>query len=414
LTRRRFLAAGVAGASGLASRPLRAAWLWHSCGPAALPEALARHELLARAWQGVDPTQLWDCHVHLLGNGDGGSGCWINPRMANLWHPIERLQRAFYLNAACVTDGPGMDAAYVQRLLALHAGFPQGARLMLLAFDWHHDEGGRRVEELSPFYTPNAYAQRLAREHPDHFEWIASVHPYRVDAVEALEQAAAGGARAVKWLPSAQGMDPTDTRCDRFYEALARLKLPLLTHAGHEFAVHGGRMQDYGNPLRLRRALDHDARVIVAHCATLGKGLDLDRGPDGPAVGNFKLFARLMDEPRYAKNLYGDLAAVGQLLRAGKPLRVLLERRDWHARLLFGSEYPLPGVMPIFSPHALVEDGFLGDDEAGFLVELRRYNPLLFDFALKRLLAVKGMGFDVAVFATRRVFASAASLVRAT
>jgi uncharacterized protein len=276
---------------------------------------------------------------------------------------------------------------------------------MLLAFDWHHDEHGRRVEALSPFHTPNAYAQRVAHAHPERFEWIASVHPYRTDALAALEEAARNGARAVKWLPSAQGMDPADARCDPFYEALARLKLPLLSHAGYELAVHGGRMQDYGNPLRLRRALDRGVRVIVAHCASLGDGIDLDRGPDGPKLSNFKLFARLMDEPRYEKLLYGELAAVGQRLRAGKPLRVLLTRRDWHARLVYGSDYPLPGVMPIFSPSSLAAQGFLSEADAELLVELRRYNPLLFDFALKRLLVWQGQGFDPAVFATRWVFA---------
>jgi mannonate dehydratase len=359
-----------------------------------------------RVWQGLDPAQLWDGHVHLLGDGGSGSGCWLNPRMDSLWHPIERLQKAFYLNAACAAGHADLDRAYVARLLALHAAFPAGAKLMLLAFDWHHDENGKRVEKLSPFHTPNDYAQRLAREHPQHFEWIASVHPYRADALDALEQAARNGARAVKWLPSAQGMDPADSRCDHFYEQLARLKLPLLTHAGHELAVHGGRMQDYGNPLRLRRALDHGVRVIVAHCATLGTGIDLDRGPDGPEVENFDLFARLMDEPRYEKLLYGDLAAVGQLLRSGAPLKKLLTRRDWHPRLLYGSDYPLPGVMPIFAPRTLAEEGFLKEDEAEFLVQLRRYNPLLFDLALRRLLAVEGVGFDVGVFAMRRVFSS--------
>jgi mannonate dehydratase len=277
---------------------------------------------------------------------------------------------------------------------------------MLLAFDWHYDQHGRRVEDLSPIYTPNEYAQRLAREHPAHFEWIASVHPYRADAVEALEAAARGGARAVKWLPSVQGMDPGDARCDRFYEVLARLRLPLLTHAGRELSLHGGGMQDYGNPLRLRRALEHGVRVIVAHCASLGTGVDLDRGPDGPEVPNFKLFARLMDDKRYDQFLFGDLAAIAQVLRAGKPLRRLIERRDWHARLLYGSDYPLPGVMPIFAPRGLAADGFLTAPEAEFLSKLRRYNPLLFDFALMRLLAVDGQGFDPAVFATRRVFAN--------
>ncbi|MEK7759479.1 MAG: amidohydrolase, partial [Pseudomonadota bacterium] len=143
----------------------------------------------------------------------------------------------------------------------------------------------------------------------------------------------------------------------------------------------------------------------MAHCASLGDGIDLDRGPDSPAVSNFKLFARLMDEPRYARLLYGDLAAVGQLLRAGDTLRTLLARRDWHGRLMYGSDYPLPGVMPIFSPRGLATDGFLKQEEALFLSELRRYNPLLFDFALKRLLAVDGRGFDTAVFESRRVFA---------
>jgi hypothetical protein len=200
-------------------------------------------------------------------------------------------------------------------------------------------------------------------------------------------------------------MDPADPHCDRFYETLARLKLPLLSHAGGELAVHGGEMQDYGNPLRLRRALDRGVRVIVAHCASLGKGIDLDRGPDGPEVSNFKLFARLMGEARYEKNLYGDLAAVGQRLRAGKPLRVLLQRHDWHTRLLYGSDYPLPGVQPIFSPSGLATDGYLTQEQAEFLIELRRYNPLLFDFALKRLLAFDGKSFDTTVFATRRVFA---------
>jgi len=63
-------------------------------------------------------------------------------------------------------------------------------------------------------------------------------------------------ARGVKWLPAAMGIDPGSPLCDRFYGALARLRLPLITHAGLERAVMGTDVQDYGNPLRLRRALD--------------------------------------------------------------------------------------------------------------------------------------------------------------
>jgi len=102
--------------------------------------------------------------------------------------------------------------------------------------------------------------------------------------------------------------------------------------------------QDLGNPLRLRRALDHGVRVVVAHCASMGQDRDTDRGANGPATDSFELFARLMDEPRFVGRLYGDISAMTQTARAGAPLAQVIQREDWHARLLNGSDYPLPGV----------------------------------------------------------------------
>ena len=34
--------------------------------------------------------------------------------------------------------------------------------------------------------------------------------------------------------------------------------------------------------------------------------------------------------------------------------RTLIARRDWHARLLHGSDHPLPGLMPLYAPRQLV------------------------------------------------------------
>ena len=65
-----------------------------------------------------------------------------------------------------------------------------------------------------------------------------------------------------------------------------------------------------------------------------------------------------MDEPRYAGNLAGDISAVAQFNRVDV-LVTLLARRDWHPRLLNGSDYPLPGVMPLISLPQLVERGLL-------------------------------------------------------
>ena len=144
--------------------------------------------------------------------------------------------------------------------------------------------------------------------------------------------------------------------------------------------------------------------MIVAHCASLGSGVDLDRGPDGASVSNFALFARLMDEPRYEGRLFGEISAMTQINRLGTPLRTLLARPEWHTRLVNGSDYPLPGVMPLFSLARMVDGNYLSTAEAEVLSEIRRYNPLLFDFALKRLLRDGGRRLAPTVFASRRVF----------
>jgi len=102
----------------------------------------------------------------------------------------------------------------------------------------------------------------------------------------------------VKWLPSAMGIDPSSPLCDRFCAAPAAQGLLLISHAGEEKAVHGAAQQASGNPLRLRRTLDHGVRVVVAHCSSLGDTVDLDRGPEGPIVPCFDLFPRTLGETR--------------------------------------------------------------------------------------------------------------------
>ena len=79
-----------------------------------------------------------------------------------------------------------------------------------------------------------------------------------------------------------------------------------------------------------------------------------------------------------------------QIDRAGPALARVIEREDWHPRLLNGSDYPLPGVMPIFSVDYLVSLGLVQESAAPVLKEIRAHNPLLFDFVLKRHLRSNG------------------------
>lgn len=404
ISRRRFLGLTAGGAALVAGWALGKPALVNPCR-AVIPPALLASPWLQVAWSGLDPARVWDCHVHVAGTGDGGSGIAVGPQLASWLHPIQYAQRIFYMNAGCAHDAPGqVDASYAARLQNLVEAMPAGFKVLLFAFEGFHDEAGKPVPERTAFHVPDAYARRLAAEFPRGFEWVASIHPYRPEAVDALQAAIAGGARAVKWLPAAMGMDPGSPRCEPFYRALAAAQLPLIVHCGEEMAVKGGDTQHYGNPLLLRRALDAGVAVIVAHCASLGEDVDLDRGADGPRGPSFDLFARLMDEPLARGMLYGDLSAITQRNRSYDIVRTLLTRSDWHGRLLNGSDYPLPGVMPLTSPASLARAGLLPAEAVADLEAVREHNPLLFDFALKRLLSWEGRSFPATVFETRRVF----------
>jgi uncharacterized protein len=148
-------------------------------------------------------------------------------------------------------------------------------------------------------------------------------------------------------------------------------------------------------------------RVVMAHCASLGHALDLDT-PSAPRVPAFSLFARLMDERAHESLLLGDVSAVLQINRKTDVARTLIERDDWHARLLHGSDYPLPGIPILTRPQRLADAGLLDEKAVPVLLQVREHNPLLFDFVLKRSVRVGARGLSASVFATRRHFMGAA------
>jgi len=405
MNRRHFLLTGLGagallGLGGTASARQR---VWNPCR-AVLPPAIADHDLVHAAWDGIDAARVWDVHAHLAGTGDSGAGIRMNPRMLSPLHPTEYIQRLFYLNAGCAHAAPGrVDQSYVERLHNLADGMRPGFKLVLFAFEQTHDAAGRPRPDLTALHVPDRYARDVAHAHPAYFEWACSIHPLREDCVEALEAAVRDGARAVKWLPPTMGIDPASPACDRFYAALARFDLPLITHAGEEKAVAGAGRPEWGNPLRLRRALDHGVRVVVAHCASLGEDRDEDSRKGGK-VASFELFARLMAEPRAEGRLFGDISAIALRNRHTDVIRQLVAREDWHPRLLFGTDYPLPGILPLVSPARLAADKLLPATAVPVLEAIREHNPLLFDFVLKRTLRAGAHRFAPGVFETRAFF----------
>ncbi len=369
-------------------------------GPSGALSAGAR-ALIDRAWQGLDPKQVLDAHVHVVGLGTGGSGCRVGERLTSPLNPAEYFRFTIYLEAAGITDQSRADEQYMERLRELVRSQTPHGRLLLFAFDQVYGEDGVARPEESEFYTPNEYVTRLAAEAPDLFVPCASVHPYRPDAVDALEKAVAEGAAAVKWLPNAMGIDPSSPKCDPFYDAMARLRVPLITHAGEEKAVHAEEKQRLGNPLHLRRPLSKGVTVAVAHCASLGQNPDLDSAPGKPWVDNFDLFMRLMRESEWQGRLFGEISALTIFTRLGRPLKTMLENEGLHARLINGSDYPIPAINVLLQTRAVVEQGFLTEEERGWLNEIDQHNPLLFDFVMKRTIRSAGHRFADGVFTAR-------------
>ncbi len=389
LTRRRLLGLTAAGALGgvawklaVVPRPPRLADLGLSD---------AAKALVAEAWRGLDPARVVDVHCHLVGLGAGGTGCTVNPESLSVFAPTRWIKTRFYKGASGIYDDAIADRLFVERLVDLSEHRTPRVRTVLLAFDRHHDREGRPVEARTEFHVPDAYAAQVAGARPDLFAWGCSVHPHRADALDALARAKDQGAVLCKWLPNAMGIDPADPRCDAFYERLVALGLPLLTHTGEEQAVHAEEEQELGNPLRLRRPLAAGVTVVAAHCASLGRSDDLDEpaGADGrrPDVTSYALFLRLLGETHRGR-LWGDLSATTQFNRCAQVLPDLLRRPDVQARLVHGSDYPLPAIDPVIRTRQLVGLGLIDPAERPVLNELFAYNPLTFDLVVKRRLRV--------------------------
>ena len=340
-------------------------------------------DLVKRAFDDIDSANLIDHHVHVAGLGAGGT--FVNPKMRTWRHPFHRIKFKVYMSSAGAENEANADTQLVDRLARLVGHIHGHGKHRLLGFDKNYRRDGSVNLEKTEFYVPNEYVFQLAQQYPELFVPNISVNPYRPDAIAELEKWAPRGARVVTWLPNAMGIDPSDSRCDAFYQKMKELDLILLSHGGEEKAVEAEEDQKLGNPLLLRRALDHGVKVIIAHCAGLGTNEDLD-SKDREERHNFDLFLRLMDEKRYEGLVFGEISAMTQFNRVGKPLQTILEREDLHERLVNGSDYPLPAVNILIRTRPLVKQGYLTGDEGGCLKEIYDYNPLLFDFVLKRTL----------------------------
>lgn len=266
-----------------------------------------------------------DCHVHVVGNGTGGTGCWYRPRGLTRYGAPLMLRGVGLRKSALRGD---LDGLYAERLVAFVRESSLDAAV-ILAQDEPHRENGEPIRDVASFYVPNDFVLGLARKHQELLPAV-SIHPARIDALPELERCLAAGAVMLKCLPNCQNIDWNNPRYTRFLERMAESRLILLAHTGSErtMPVLDRRLAD---PRMLTRALEIGVTCIAAHCGTGTIALDPDY---------FAVFAEMT---RRFPRLYGDNSALAALTFRLRPsaLRRMLEP-ELAARILHGSDVPVP------------------------------------------------------------------------
>jgi len=324
-----------------------------------------------------------DLHVHVVGNGSKGSGCWYRPRgWTRLGQPF--MLRGFGLAAGALTED--IETLYVEKLREFIRTSSLDA-VVILAQDEPYDRDGRVLKDVGSFYVPNKYVLGLAQKYPELLPGV-SIHPARVDAMEELERCLAGGAVLLKCLPNCQNIDWAESRYTRFLERMAEAGLPLLAHTGseHTLPIVDRRLAD---PRVLIRPLEIGVTCVAAHCGTASAPFDRDYF--GDFIGMLARYPQL----------YGDNSAFNVPTRrfSNRQLTACLEAAA-AGRILHGSDAPVP----VFG-HSAYWRGQIS--RRAFRLSRRERNPLERDYQLKRAMGFPEVSFTAAAGLLRRNAAAA-------
>ena len=264
-----------------------------------------------------------DGHVHFVGDGSNGSGCWLrcSTLLDRMVEPIVKAQAGILKSSRQL----GVDQAYEERLINLIGSSSLDA-VLLLAMDYPYDKNGHCLKQRAKFYVPNDYVLNLAQKYSQIIP-ACSIHPARTDAIEELERCAEKDAKVLKLLPNCHNVDCSDRQYLSFWQKLAKLGLPFLAHTGGEFSVPVLNAK-FADPRILRLPLECGVQVIAAHGA--GKSGIWD--PDYTA----ELLHMMGEFP----NLFTDNSALASPNR-WRTIPALVDTKI-QSRVIHGSDFPIP------------------------------------------------------------------------
>ena len=293
-----------------------------------------------------------DVHTHIFCWGENPEEGYLSENTRKAW------KTRFVLRFSGILKEPGETISEKMRnRLIRHIQTSGLDYAVVLAQDAVYHEDGSRNDPDTHFYVSNDHVFDLAKDCPQVLPGC-SINPIRSDALKELERCRAAGARLVKLHTAIQGVDPSRAEFDPFYKLANELGVVLMFHTGWE---HSCKVvsQQFTDPLKLERPLDHGGPVIAAHC---GSCAWYDKEQYYPR------FVEMMN--RY-ENLFGDTAIMASMNRWFSLRRMSREEEWLKRRILHGSDYPFPTARLPF----LFRTGLFPSE---------RKNPLDLDLRVKR------------------------------
>ena len=321
--------------------------------------------------------KIIDVHVHFGAPGDRKSGYYMSKKFKRTpaYYAMLIITKSLFKKITYQT--------VKEHMFKVINGSKYVDKFVFLAMDEVYDDNGDVQVDKTNLFTSNKCIVDLAKEN-DRILFGASVHPYRSDWNAELDYCVKNGAVLCKWIPSSQLINPEDPKCIPFYEKLAEINLPLLCHAGPEYAIPTSdkKYDEYNNPIYLRNALEKGVTVIIAHCA-----MPYFWKFDKDYKNDWEDFLKLFKEAEKKDwKLYADLSAICTLLRI--PYTEKVVNNIPSEKLLYGSDYPIP--LSEFS-YSKIKNFFLW---IKFLRKVFKTENTLD----KNYLLIKNMGFKDKIF----------------
>ncbi|MBI2602088.1 MAG: amidohydrolase family protein [Deltaproteobacteria bacterium] len=343
-----------------------------------------------------------DSHVHVVCR-EKKNGCYVHPDLFSpLNHPVKSWKAKILLSAMGAEDDDEPDESAKARLFDLVRNFPGKAYtpfLFAFAATYDAETQAKRLDRTG-LEVSNEYMLRLAKELGDAIP-VGSLNPFQADLETAFEALKKDGVRFLKLLPNSMHIPPDDLRCERFFELLAKHQFTLITHVGDERSVEGGGIENrFGAPMAYEAWLRKfpTLRIVFAHVGSEGESEYKGKSSD-----NVSWVLHLMKE--FPQQTWADISGFTAAPMRTKFLQAILKEESVHARLLYGSDYPLPATKPLLAASlwTMYLHGLLGgwaDFSRTYkaALEIYNHNPLAAALVIMRKVSYSGKKFPASVF----------------